>query len=135
MKPTNGIVVDGYCTGNPGPGGYKGVDLETGEILFKSPEYPFVTNNLVEYIAIVHAMMYIKKNFTDHSIIYSDSEVAIGWLKKGKISSGIDMKKGEVILDKLGRCTRWLSEQKRTTDVKQWITKEWGENPADFGNK
>ena len=135
IRPTFGIVVDGYCKGNPGVGGYRGVDLHDGKILFKR-NFQYTTNNLVEFIGIVHAQMYIKKTFESYSEIYSDSQCAISWFRTNNVKSEIDSIKGKDVLNDLNRCLLWLSEQKKfPASVLKWETKEWGENPADFGNK
>lgn len=137
-KPNVGIVVDGYCLGNPGAGGYKGVDLSTGKTLFKR-NYPYITNNLAEFLGIIHAIGYnrklLKEGKEDYPFIFSDSNTAISWVKSQKVSSGIDIYKGQVALQDLKKCLIFLSEQKRDILVLKWETKEWGENPADFGNK
>lgn len=136
VHPSFGIVVDGYCD-NSGTkkGGYRGVDIHDGKILFKK-NYPYTTNNLVEFIGIVHAQMYIKKTFEEYSSIYTDSQCAISWFKNQKINTDLDSIKGKDCLYDTNRCIRWLSEQKTfPADVLKWETKEWGENPADFGNK
>ena|ERR1035437_6062123 len=132
--PTHGISVDGFCSGNPGPGGYRGVDLSTGEVLFRR-NYNWCTNNLAEFMGVVHAVSYVKVKKLDYGVVYSDSAIAIGWFRSQKISSGIDLMKGKDVLEDLRRSLLWLSEQKHLIAVNKWQTKLWGECPADFGNK
>lgn len=133
-RPEFGIAVDGFCKGNPGPCGYRGVDIETGEILFGNKNLGLGTNNIAEYIGIVHALMYCKKK-KKHTRVYSDSEIAIAWVKSKNVNSTFDGTKNPEIIQKLWHCQMWLSEQKTYNDVDKWFTNAWGEIPADFGNK
>lgn len=138
-KPINGVAVDGYCKGNPGPGGYRGVDISTGEILFEW-HTENCTNNLAEFIGIVHGLGFIKeqsKKFgKNYGIIYSDSEVAISWVKS-KSSSGtkFNVDKYPLLKQRIFKCEMFLSESKSLPRYEKWDTKNWGEIPADFGNK
>ena len=134
-KPTKGIAVDGFCKGNPGFGGYQGIDIATGKKLF-SRGYGHCTNNIAEFIAIVHALGYAKLHkFDFEGYIYSDSEIAIAWVKSQKVSTGMDLDLGSVAWGEVQKCLRFLSQEKKLVEVKKWLTKEWGEIPADFGNK
>ena len=132
-KPTIGIAVDGYCRGNPGPCGYQGVDIETGEVLFKA-HFKNGTNNIAEYLAVGHGLMYLKKEM-EGGFIYTDSQTAIGWIINNKVNSNGPFT--ELSENYLRRIRLWLLEQKtyNAQYVKKWKTKEWGEIPADFGNK
>lgn len=133
-KPSVGIAVDGYCHLYNMQGGYKGIDIATGEVLFKK-DYPYITNNLAEFIAVCHALGYNKKLEKDYPIIFSDSVVALTWVKNQKINTEIDKYKGALAIQDAEKCVRWLSEQKRITTLIKWETKVWGEIPADFGHK
>lgn len=136
-KPTKGIAVDAWCVNHlqgPGPGGYKGIDIETGEQLFLQNHLGPCTNNVAEFLAIVHGMMYCKKE-RKHDIVYSDSEIAIQWVKMKQSNSKVDLTCNPELIQKIWRAEKWLSEQKRLPTLKKWETKHWGETPADFGNK
>ena len=56
------IAVDAACSGNPGKMEYQGVFVALGEeqpvttTLFKSPVFENGTNNIGEFLAIVHAL-------------------------------------------------------------------------------
>lgn len=134
MKPTKGIAVDGYCKGNPGPGGYRGVCLETGKILFKA-DIGVCTNNIAEYIGLCHALGYCKKVDRNYSLVYSDSTVAIAWVKnKGCDSKFFTGDKPE-LAKQIWKCDMFLIETKSLPGFLKWKTNEWGEIPADFGHK
>lgn len=143
-KPTSGIAVDGYCKGNPGPGGYRGVDIETGEILFEwhsAKENPpqECTNNIAEFIGIVHGLGYAKtasrKYGKDYHTIYSDSEIALAWVKAKACGTKFNTGNHKDVSYRIWKCEMFLVEQKRIPEFKKWDTKNWGEIPADFGNK
>ncbi len=130
-KPKIGIAVDGFCLGNPGGGGYKGIDIATGKVLFNIT-FKLCTNNIAEYCACVHGLMYAKKEMIDGQV-WSDSNVAIGWVtKKSSNTAGPFSKLANSFLT---RCDRWLIEQKSYNNIMKWETKKWGEIPADFNNK
>ncbi len=134
-KPTKGIAVDGYCKGNPGPGGYRGVDIETGEVLFK---YNTVhcTNNIAEFLGIVHALMYIKKfRAKGYNTVYTDSEIAMAWVGKKACGTKFEKERYVELCQRIFKCEMFLVECKSLPSYRKWITAEWGEIPADFGNK
>jgi len=132
-KPTNGIAVDGGTTGNPGPCEYQGVHIETGTHLFEK-KVGLGTNNIAEFIAIVHALGYCKKNNITDLDIYSDSQTALAWTKKGKCNT--TFKGSEEVQKIIKRAEKFLQENPGLrTKPKKWITREWGEIPADYGRK
>ena len=61
----NAIAVDGACSRNPGPTEYQGVLVGTGETIFKVGPIQNATNNIGEYLAIVHALAWLDANYTD----------------------------------------------------------------------
>ncbi|MGL4632288.1 MAG: RNase H family protein [Leadbetterella sp.] len=132
IKPSMGIAVDGSCLGNPGDWQYKVLDFYKQEIIYQSPLLPNGTNNIAEYVALIHAIAYQDKNGMKLPI-YTDSQTALAWLRSGKSNSGHT----HVLLE---RSDKWLStylfKNKATLmKVEKWHTKSWGENPADFGMK
>ncbi len=54
------IAVDAACSGNPGAMEYRGVNIETGAVLFQY-KAKMGTNNIGEYLAIVHALAMIDR--------------------------------------------------------------------------
>ena len=123
--PIKGVAVDGWCTGNPGPGGYKGVSLETGQTVFKV-ELPLCTNNISEFLAVVEALK------AGYDPIYTDSMTAINWVKKMRANSTLESEEIQVLLFQAGM---WLRLNKPPAKVLYWNTREWGECPADMGRK
>jgi len=126
-KPTKGIAVDGGTEGNPGPCFYQGVDIETGEQLF----YQHLgegTNNIAEFLAIVHAIHYCEKNGIEPNI-WSDSVTAMAWVRNKRHRSTFT---GDVNV-RMERACDYL--RGKNIPINKWKTKEWGEVPADFGRK
>jgi ribonuclease HI len=127
--------VDASCMGNPGIMEYRGVDTDSGIELFRQGPFPLGTNNIGEFLAIVHALALLKKQGRP-SVIYSDSKTAIAWVrhKKAKTSLKYNLKT-RILFELISRAEKWLSENTWTTRILKWDTESWGEVPADFGRK
>lgn len=131
----NSISVDVGCRGNPGIVEYKGVDTKTGEVIFSHGPISKGTNNLGEFLAIVHGLAYLYKEKSNKAI-YTDSVNAILWVKKKEVASTLvrdeTTKEIWILVD---RAVAWLQTHKYTTQILKWNTKEWGEIKADYGRK
>jgi len=131
----NSICVDASCIGNPGDVEYRGVNTETHEELFHKRPMPNGTNNLGEFLAIVHGLAYLKNQNKDIPI-YSDSQTAILWVKNKKIKTKLKRSEdSEEIFGLVDRALNWLENNEYINPVLKWDTKSWGEIPADFGRK
>jgi len=128
VKPTKGIVVDAGTKGNPGEAFYRGMDLETGKILFED-NIGLATNNIAEFFAVCHAHHFREKNSLTMDI-YSDSVTAISWFRNGRHGSTFKDEKMSERLDKACAYATTVNSK-----VKKWETKIWGEIPADYGRK
>ncbi len=114
---------------------YQCVKTDTRELIFQKGPFKDATNNVGEFLAIVHALAHLKK--INSSIpIYSDSRNAIKWVKeKGHKSKLEKTSQNQEVFDLLDRAVYWLKNNAYTNKVLKWETKAWGENPADFGRK
>ncbi len=131
----NSISVDVGTRGNPGPVEYKGVDTATGEVIFSYGPIAKGTNNLGEFLAIVHALAHIQREGSDKSI-YSDSVNAMKWVKQRRVSSTLPRDRStEEIWTLVDRAVQWLETHPYTTKIMKWETKDWGEIKADYGRK
>jgi ribonuclease HI len=132
---TPSYAVDASCIGVPGPVEYRGVNLETGEEMFLKGPYQWGTNNIGEFLAIVHALEMLKQQGID-SPIYSDSKNALLWVKARKCRTNLvrDHRNGE-IFELIAKAEKWLAENRYPNKILKWETEAWGENPADFGRK
>ncbi len=129
------ICVDAACKGNPGILEYRGVDTKSGATLFHQGPFPEGTVNIGEFLAIVHALAYLKQRDSDWPI-YSDSLTARTWVKNKKIKTNLDRSpKNERLFDLVDRALNWLQENNWKNRILKWETSYWGEIPADFGRK
>ncbi|OXS60443.1 ribonuclease H [Cohnella sp. CIP 111063] len=129
------ISVDVGTQGNPGPVEYKGVDTRTGEVIFSVGPVKKGTNNLGEFLAIVHALAHLKKMGSSKTV-YSDSVNALKWVKQKEVSSTLVRDEStREIWDLTDRAVRWLKTNDYPNKVLKWQTKEWGEIKADYGRK
>ncbi len=128
------IAVDGASSGNPGVMEYQGVDTKTKEQLFHQ-KFELGTNNIGEFLALVHALAMLEKQQRQIPI-YSDSKIAIGWIKKKKCNTKLERnRKTEVLFQVIARAEKWLETNPFRVPILKWETGKWGEIPADFGRK
>jgi len=129
------IAVDAASSGNPGIMEYRGVDTQTHKQLFHQGPFKQGTNNIGEFLALVHGLAYLKKQKSDR-IIYSDSKIAIAWVKKKKCNTKLKPSaKNKVVFELVKRAENWLQTTSYKTIIVKWETKVWSEIPADFGRK
>jgi len=135
-KPnTSYIAVDAACSGNPGKMEYRGVYVETGVEIFKSPVFEGGTNNIGEFLAIVHCLAWEQKNNLNIPI-YSDSLNAKKWIGEGLCRTKIqETNKNVYLFQVIKRAEKWLAENSFRVPIYKWRTEIWGEIPADFGRK
>lgn len=74
------IAVDAACAGNPGRMEYRGVDVATGAELFHFGPVEKGTNNIGEFLALVHALALCKQQGWTMPV-YSDSKTAQAWVR------------------------------------------------------
>ena len=130
------LSVDAACSGNPGLMEYRGVWVGSGKEVFKVGPFKKSTNNIGEFLALVHGLAYLKQENKESIILYSDSRIAMGWVKKKKcntklVCTNVNARSFELIR----RAEKWLQTHTYKTKIVKWETKEWGEIPADFGRK
>ncbi len=129
------IAVDAASSGNPGIMEYRGVDTQTHQQLFHQGPFQQGTNNVGEFLALVHGLAYLKQIKSDRHL-YSDSRIAMGWVKKKKCNTKLKRtSKNEKVFDLIARAELWLKKNSYSTTIVKWETKAWGEIPADFGRK
>jgi ribonuclease HI len=114
---------------------YRGVYTETSEELFHIGPFPQGTNNVGEFLALVHGLALLKQR-NSALPVYSDSMNAIKWVKNKKCKTLLARSAANAkIFDLIERAEKWLKENTYTTTILKWETSEWGEIPADFGRK
>ena len=130
------VAVDAACSGSPGDMEYQGVYTATGQQLFHVGPLPEGTNNIGEFLALVHALALMKQQGKPTVPIYSDSRNAQLWVKAGKCKTKLERTpRNEKIFEMIDRAEKWLAVNKVTNPIIKWETEDWGEIPADFGRK
>jgi ribonuclease HI len=131
----NSISVDVGTRGNPGPIEYRGVNTLTGEVVFAQGPIPKGTNNLGEFLAIVHSLAYLKKEGSNKTV-YSDSRTALKWVREKKVATTLERDEStKEVWGLVDRALLWLRTNQYDNQVRKWETKEWGEIKADYGRK
>jgi ribonuclease HI len=129
------ISVDAASSGNPGKMEYRGVDTQTRQLLFKQGPFADGTNNVGEFLALVHGLALLKKKGSDRAI-YTDSRIAMGWVRRKKCNTKLKRThRNKELFELITRAENWLKSNTFKTRIMKWETKAWGEIPADFGRK
>lgn len=130
------ICVDAACSGNPGDMEYRCVDTQTKEQIFHQGPFKEGTNNIGEFLGLVHALALLKKNNREELIIYTDSLTAMAWVRNKKAKTTLkETKRNAIIFELIDRAETWLKENTFKNKILKWETEIWGEIPADFGRK
>ena len=131
----NAIAVDAACSGNPGKMEYRGVYVDTGTEVFKSPVFEGGTNNIGEFLAIVHCLAWQQKNRISLPI-YSDSLNGQKWVSEMLCRTKlVQTEKNRYLFEVIRRAEKWLHDNTFRVPIYKWRTEIWGEIPADFGRK
>lgn len=130
------VSVDAACSGNPGVMEYQGVDTKTGNVIFRQGPFPLGTNNVGEFLALVHALALLQKQNKPNLPIYTDSRTATAWVRNKKVKTNLVRNdKSEALWQMVDRAVAWLKSNSYQNPILKWETKQWGEIPADFGRK
>jgi len=135
MPNLESISVDAACSGNPGIMEYRGIYTKTGDEIFRQGPFKGGTNNIGEFLALVHGLAFLKQKNSSLPI-YTDSITALAWVKAKKTKTKLEKSETNTVLfDLLSRAETWLQQNQYTTEILKWETLVWGEIPADFGRK
>lgn len=130
------LSVDAACAGNPGKLEYRGVLTHSKKQVFIQGPFIKGTNNIGEFLALVHGIALLKSKNLDDLPIYSDSRIAMAWVKKKQCRTNVQFSaKNQDLLVLIKRAEKWLKENTYKNPILKWETKAWGEIPADFGRK
>ena len=114
---------------------YRCVQIETGRGVFYGGPFRDATNNVGEFLAVVHGLAWLKHQGSQ-APLYTDSRNAILWVSQAKCQTTLarTAHNGE-LFERIAQAERWLDENEYCNAVLKWRTELWGENPADFGRK
>jgi ribonuclease HI len=130
------ISVDAACSGNPGKMEYRGVLTHNKKQIFIKGPYARGTNNIGEFLALVHGIALLKSKNKENIPIYSDSKIAMSWVKQKRCKTNMHFDaSNKDLLELIKRAEKWLKENTFKNPILKWETKAWGEIPADFGRK
>lgn len=135
-KPNlNSVSVDAACSGNPGIVEYQCVDTRTKQKIFHFGPLYESTNNVGEFLGLVHTLAHLKKT-NDKRPIYTDSRTAISWVNDKSYKTSLEKnEKNSKSFELMDRAIKWLEENPIENEILKWETIAWGEIPADFGRK
>jgi len=129
------LAVDAACSGNPGDLEFRCVEVLTGKRIFSQGPIKQGTNNIGEFLGIVHALHHCAKNNLTYAI-YSDSEIAMGWVENRYCNSKHRYSPdGKRLYAMIKQAEEWLKENTYNNQIIKWNTERWGEIPADYGRK
>lgn len=130
------IAVDAACSGNPGVMEYRGVDTKSGIEFFRQGPFNKSTNNIGEFLALVHALAMLQQKGLCDMPVYSDSKTAMAWVRKKRVNTSLQRNAvNEDSFQLVDRAVTWLQNNEYENPILKWKTEEWGEIPADFGRK
>lgn len=130
------LSVDAACAGNPGKMEYRGVLTDSKKQVFIQGPFEKGTNNIGEFLALVHGLALLKSKNLNDLPIYSDSKIAMSWVKKKRCNTNIMFTQAnKPLLEMIKRAEKWLDTNTYKNPILKWETKAWGEIPADFGRK
>ena len=130
------LAVDAACSKNPGPVEYRGVWVRTGQQIFHVGPLDDGTNNLGEFLALVHGLALLTAQGRTNVPIYTDSKTARSWVRNRKIKTTVQRTpRNAEIFRLIDRALGWLATHTPTNPILTWDTPAWGEIPADFGRK
>lgn len=130
-----GYAVDASLPGESGLVEYRGVKIDRGREIFRHGPFAGGTNNIGEFLAIVHALALFKRRKIT-APLYSDSRTALAWVREKRAKTElVRTERNAKLFEMIERAEAWLGENDYATPVLKWDTEAWGENPADFGRK
>ena len=133
---SNSLSVDAACSGSPGTMEYRGVWTTDKAPVFHKGPFRYSTNNVGEFLALVHGISWLQQQGMNDIPIYSDSRTAIAWLRNRKVKTTLirkDINKDSYKM--LDRAEKWVQTNEWQNPILKWETSSWGEIPADFGRK
>jgi len=129
------VSVDAACNMTTGEMEYRGVDTATGTELFRMGPFSDSTNNIGEFLAVVHGLGMLARQESTIPV-YTDSRTAMAWVKQRTAKTTIKRtRKNTDVFALMERAQEWLRANDYPNRVSKWETDKWGENPADFGRK
>jgi len=132
----NSVAVDAACAGNPGLMEYQCVETISKKLIFHRGPFQDGTNNIGEFLGLVHILALLDKHGKYDVTVYTDSLIAMKWVKNKKAKTKmVKNNKNAILFEMIEKAEQWLSSHTVKNPVLKWETEIWGEIPADFGRK
>lgn len=132
---SDSLCVDAACNMVTRVMEYRGVDMQTKQVIFHKGPFKGGTNNIGEFLALVHGLALLQQQGSNKPI-YSDSITAISWVRHKKHKSIVlPTEENLILFELLERAEKWLQTHTYQNPILKWDTNNWGEIPADFGRK
>ena len=94
--------------------------MPTGQQIFHIGPLKKGTNNVGEFLALVHGLALLKQKGSPLPI-YSDSRNAISWVQKKKCKTLLErLPENEPVFDLIERAEKWLQTNTYTTQIVKW---------------
>lgn len=130
------LSVDAACSGSPGIMEYRGVWTNDKVQVFHKGPFSWGTNNVGEFLALVHGLAFLQKLGMHDTPVYSDSRTALSWLRHKRVKTTLERRStNKNLFVLLERAESWIKTHTWKNQVLKWDTASWGEIPADFGRK
>lgn len=105
-------------------------------MIFHKGPFAEGTNNIGEFLALVHALAHLKKSGMTNVPIYTDSKTAQAWVRNKQVRTTLKKSsQNEILFVLMQRAVAWLKSNQYENKILKWNTEKWGEIPADFGRK
>ena len=118
------IAVDAACNMSTGEMEYRGVDIESGTLLFSMGPFYDSSNNLGEFLALVHALAYCKERGLTMPI-YSDSRTALAWVRNKLAKTTVERTHGNAnVFVLIQRAENWLKANTYPNKCLKWDTED-----------
>ena len=132
----NSVAVDAACSGNPGIMEYQCVETISKKLIFHRGPFADGTNNIGEFLGLVHTMALLDKHQKYDVPIYSDSATAMAWVRNKKAKTKLERTpRNGILFEMIEKAELWLKSHNIKNQILKWETEHWGEIPADFGRK
>jgi len=131
------ICTDASCT-KTGDIEFRGVDMDTMEELFHRGPYKNASSNIGEALGVVLGLAWLKQQKHPEYILYTDSAVAMYWIKNKKFNTSLERRTdNREVFELIYKAEAFLEtcSLEEIMSVQKWRTDLWGENFADFQRK
>ncbi|MFP3727503.1 hypothetical protein U8V72_20180 [Priestia filamentosa] len=112
------------------------VHTKDGAPIFHFGPFPVGTNNIGEFLGIVEGLKYLQKENKLEMPLYTDSQTAISWVRKKKVSTNLERnEQTQKLWEMIDNAILWLENNTYKNPILKWETTKYGDSKADFGRK